>query len=289
MVCHETYRDARRQLAAARGGDKRRRRRLVVRPSTARPVERRPLEKMSKSKKNVVDPDADHRRPTAPTPRAGSCCPTARPSATSNGPRPASRAPGASSSGCGAWSTTALAALPPAGTADARRSSPTAAIALRRADPQDHRRRHRRHRALPLQQGGGAAPRARQRASTTLERRGAGDRLGAARGARDLRPPDRADDAASRRGAVAGARATRRCWPTRPGRWPTPTLLRRRHGDDRGAGQRQAARHDRAAARQRKRARPSRRRWRDAVQRAMAGKAARKVIVVPNRIVNVVV
>ena len=39
---------------------------------------------------------------TAPTPRAGSCCRTARPSATSNGPRPASPAPGASSSACSA-------------------------------------------------------------------------------------------------------------------------------------------------------------------------------------------
>ena len=41
-------------------------------------------------------------RPTAPTRRAGSCSPTARPSAISNGPRPASRAPGASCSGSGA-------------------------------------------------------------------------------------------------------------------------------------------------------------------------------------------
>ena len=52
-------------------------------------------------------PGRDHRRPTASTPRAGSCCPTARPSATWNGPRPASTAPGASPSGCGAWSTAA--------------------------------------------------------------------------------------------------------------------------------------------------------------------------------------
>ena len=41
---------------------------------------------MSKSKKNVVDPD-DIIATTAPTPRAGSCCRTRRPSATSNGPR----------------------------------------------------------------------------------------------------------------------------------------------------------------------------------------------------------
>ncbi len=39
---------------------------------------------------------------TAPIPRAGSCCRTARPSVTSNGRRPASPAPGASSSACSA-------------------------------------------------------------------------------------------------------------------------------------------------------------------------------------------
>ncbi len=44
---------------------------------------------------------------TAPTRRAGSCCPIPRPSATSNGPRRASRAPGGSSSGSGAWSARA--------------------------------------------------------------------------------------------------------------------------------------------------------------------------------------
>ena len=50
-------------------------------------------------------PRRHHRRPTAPTPRAGSCCRTRRPSATWTGPTPASRAPGASCSGCGGWSS----------------------------------------------------------------------------------------------------------------------------------------------------------------------------------------
>ena len=43
-------------------------------------------------------------RPTGPTRRACSCSPTARPSATWNGPTPASTAPGATSTASGAWS-----------------------------------------------------------------------------------------------------------------------------------------------------------------------------------------
>ena len=46
----------------------------------------------------------DHVRPTAPTSPAGSCCRTRRPTATWNGPSAACRAPGASPTGCGAWS-----------------------------------------------------------------------------------------------------------------------------------------------------------------------------------------
>ena len=48
-----------------------------------------------------------HPRTTAPTSRAGSCCRIRRRTATWNGPNAASRAPGASCSGCGGWSAKA--------------------------------------------------------------------------------------------------------------------------------------------------------------------------------------
>ncbi len=50
--------------------------------ATGEPVEIGPIEKMSKSKQQHRRPRRHHRAATAPTPRAGSCCPTPRPSAT---------------------------------------------------------------------------------------------------------------------------------------------------------------------------------------------------------------
>ena len=88
MVCHETYRAPTAPGCCPRRSSARRAA-SVVRISDKTPVEVGRSEKMSKSKKNVVDPD-EIIPATAPTPRAGSCCRTARPSATSNGPRPAS-------------------------------------------------------------------------------------------------------------------------------------------------------------------------------------------------------
>ncbi len=100
------------------------------------------VEKMSKSKRNTVDP-ATSSRPTAPTRRGCSCSPTARPSAISNGPTPASTAPGATSIGSGGWSTSG--ARTPAGS-----SSPTSVDAGKRAGhgaqaagPSQHRERDR--------------------------------------------------------------------------------------------------------------------------------------------------
>ena len=58
-------------------------------------------------------------RPTAPTWRAGSCCRTRRPSATSNGPSAACRARGASPTGCGGRS-----AKPPSSPRTPRPSGP---------------------------------------------------------------------------------------------------------------------------------------------------------------------
>ena len=57
MVCHETYQGCRRQLGLARRGRKARRQGVPQRQS-AQPVDIGPSEKMSKSKKNVIAPEA---------------------------------------------------------------------------------------------------------------------------------------------------------------------------------------------------------------------------------------
>ena len=71
-------------------------------------------------------------------------------------------------------------------------------------DPQDDRSGHRRSRKIPLQPRRRAHPRADQCAGGHPGRR-AGRRRGAARGARSRDAADRSDDAASRRGDVADA------------------------------------------------------------------------------------
>ena len=130
MVTHETYRDAdgswlyaRRRSTRGDGGDGARTRHGASRSTIGRDRE-------------DVEVEEEHGRSrttsstaTAPTPRAGSCCRTLRPSATWNGPRPASPAPGASPS-----ASTAS----PKASARSRRSSPDepptdAARTLRRA------------------------------------------------------------------------------------------------------------------------------------------------------------
>ena len=67
-------------------------------------------------------------------------------------------------------------------------------------------------------------------------------------------------------------------------------LAGRRHGDRRGTAQRQAARHHRSCPRTRRRTRRRRRRWPcPSSCAALDGQTPKRVIVVPNRIVNVVV
>ena len=97
-----------------------------------------PIEKMSKSKTQHRRPRRHHRRATAPTWRAGSCCRTRRRSATWNGPSAACRAPGASCSGCGGWSARRARS---AATAPAARPAQfsAGALALRKASPQGAR------------------------------------------------------------------------------------------------------------------------------------------------------
>ncbi len=91
----------RRDVADARG-DRARRRRQGRAPLRQEPRRGRPLGEDVQVEEERRRPGRDHPRLRRRTPRAGSCCPTARPSAISNGPRPASPAPGASSSACSA-------------------------------------------------------------------------------------------------------------------------------------------------------------------------------------------
>ena len=153
-------------------------------------------------------------------------------------------------------------------------------------DPQDDRRGHRRSRQVPLQPRRRAHPRADQRArghpgGRTRRRRGA------ARGARSRDAPDRADDAAPRRGDVADARTRAliadAAWPK-----PDPELARDEqvtlavqvNGKLRGTVElpRDAAARD---AEEAALALPQ-------VARLLDGRTPRKIVVVPNRIVSVV-
>ena len=160
MVCHETYRAADgtwllpEEIERVDGGK-------VVRVSDKSPVEVGRSEKMSKSKKNVVDPDQIIHDYGADT---------ARWFMLSDSP-PERDLEWTEAGVAGAWrfqqrlhriASEAMASLPAAGAAEARG-------VLRRGDraaprrAQDDRRRLGRHRGVPLQQGGGAPVRARQR------------------------------------------------------------------------------------------------------------------------------
>ena len=80
-------------------------RRTVIARRDRRGGQRRPLGEDEQVEEEHGRSQRASSRPMAPTPRAGSCSPTARPSATWNGPRPGSKAPGASPTACGAWSS----------------------------------------------------------------------------------------------------------------------------------------------------------------------------------------
>ena len=102
MVCHETYRDAEGRWyypdeVETRAG------RLAVRED-GRPVTAGRSEAMSKSKRNTVDPEAIIEAYGADTARLFMLSDSPARRATSNGPTPASREPGATSQPSGAWS-----------------------------------------------------------------------------------------------------------------------------------------------------------------------------------------
>ena len=285
MVTHETFKARRRPLARARRGRARRGgdwvtvadRRAGRPPAASRRCPSRSATRSIPSRSSTA---------TAPTRCAGSCCPTARPSATSNGPRPASRAPGASCTGCGAWSTSARPACRPA----ARPASSSAGgHGAQAPGAPDDRPGHRRARAAALQQGRGPGARAvqRDRGVRAGERRRPG---AAARGAGD------------RRACCSGRWC--RIWPRSCGSgsgherllvetpWPEadPAWLVADTVIVADPGQRQAAGRARAAARQPRAAEVEALALADAaVRRAMEGKPPRRVVVVPDKIVNVVV
>ena len=233
----------RRQLAVARGGRAQRQTAAWCAHRDGSPVEVGRSEKMSKSKKNVVDPDQIIRDYGADT---------ARWFMLSDSP-PERDLEWTEAGVDGAWRFQQrlyrlLAAPSPTcrrPDAPSPRASPTPH--RRCVAPHNRRRRLGRHRALPLQQGGGAALRAGQRHRGVQRRPGRG-RSWALRETLEIfvrligpMTPHLG------RGAVAVARPPR-CWPTRlaDGR---PGAARRRRRDGGGPGERQAARHHAAARR----------------------------------------
>jgi leucyl-tRNA synthetase len=232
MVLHETYRASDgtwllpEEVERTAGGK-------VVRAADKSPVEVGRSEKMSKSKKNVVDPDQIIHDYGADT---------ARWFMLSDSP-PERDLEWTEAGVTGAWrfqqrlhriASEAAAELPAVGA-----TKPG-------AFPPAHCRRLGRHRGLPFQQGGGAPLRTGQ-CHRRHQGHGRGHKMGVARNAGDLRAPDRPDDAASRRGALAGTRpqnSTGRC--ALAGR--RECAAGRRHRYRRRPAQRQAARD--CAARQ---------------------------------------
>ena len=166
---------------------------------------------------------------TAPTWRAGSCCRIRRPSATSNGPSAACRAPGDSRSGSGGSS-----ARRPRWRRRRRRTRPATVRGGRAGAAQG--------RARGAVEGVGrdrerCTSTSRSRTSTSSPTRSASSigaqesaptpdyALGGARGGRDPGEAVPADDAAPRRGMLGGARAQDAAGDASRGRRWKPELL----------------------------------------------------------------
>ena len=286
MVLHETYRATDgtwllpEEVERTAGGN-------VVRASDKSPVEVGRSEKMSKSKKNVVDPDQIIHDYGADT---------ARWFMLSDSP-PERDLEWTEAGITGAWrfqqrlfriATTALAVLPPVGTARPARRSPTAATELRRAA---HKTIAGVSTDIEAFHFNKAVARLYELANTidSTEPTDDGARW-ALREALEIfvrlagpMTPHLAEElwqALGHKSLLADSP-----WPL-----AEDALAGRRHGDDGGTAQRQAARHlavaqgcaqgcrrdgGIGAARDRR--------------AALAGKTPKRVIVVPNRIVNVVV
>ena len=283
-------------MARAVGGARRdgRARRAALSASTATSRSRSARPRKCRSRSATPSIRTRSSRPTAPTRRAGSCCRIRRPSATSSGPRPASRA--RSSRSQRLWRLICeieriVGPERPATPARYRRGGA--------AHPPDRAcgagQDRGRDRAAALQclhrHDLRVRQRARARAVGAIEEAPVADdlRCGLRRGRRHPRPLLRADDAASGGGMLGGARPQDLRRRRARGRSPTaasssrptsPMSCRstaRSGASSRSSGTPTPERVERAALAL------------DAVVRAMDNKPARRVIIVPHRIVNVVV
>ena len=290
MVVHETYRAngewvTPAEVAMVGAGDERR----ATLKTTGAPVEIGGIEKMSKSKKNTVDPDdiiGSYGADTARWFMLSDSPPERDVIWTEEGVQGAWRfvqrlwrlvGDAAGDRGC---------AQPAAPAGVQRRGSGAAQGRASRAVA-----RHRRHRAAALQRLRRAHLRIRQRLRRLARQHRDRARrrlpLGRARSRRHSRPPVQSDDAAPRRGMLVGARphhagreralADARAWPADRGHITLPVQINGKKRAD-VTVPRDA---DKAEIEQAVLAL-------EAVHRALEGKTPKKVIVVPGRIVNVV-
>ncbi len=165
-------------------GQARRRRRRAHAPRCLRPASRSrsAASRRCRSRRRTPSTPTTSWRRTAPMWRAGSCCPIRRPSATSNGPSAACRAPGASSTGCGGWSARRPRSPQAPGERPAEFSPP--ALVVRKA-AHSALAKVPRHREAALQRLRRAYLRIRQRLGSAIAKdEHAGLRLGGARGGR---------------------------------------------------------------------------------------------------------
>ena len=225
---HGVPRDLSRRRRAT--GSSRRRSRCATRAarsSSGRPArrQRRPLgEDEQVEARTSVDPKRDHRDLSAPTRRACSCSPTARPSATRMDRRGVE---GAWRFVNRLWRMVAQAGHGLAPLA-ARRSPELSAARARSAAP----RRSTTIAASPRTSRSSASTAAVARMSASSPTRWRSSRATGEGRAAVLREaietagaPCRADDAASRRGALASARPSEPAGRAKPGRAPIPSLL----------------------------------------------------------------
>ncbi len=279
MVCHETYKDQSGEWLEPAEIEKRDGGFFVK--GTNKPVTVGPSEKMSKSKRNVVTPSVIIDQFGADTIRWFMLSDT-----------PPERDIEWTDQGAeGCWRflqrihrlVTETTNLPPPGTKIGKTEGASPRTAPRH--PSRHRRGDGRSRGLALQPCGGTDLHARQRHQ---RHRCVRRRRGAARGAGGAGPALQSDDAAPGRDLLAGA------WTCANGGRDAMAGIRPRahalrHGRHRGAGQRQAPRRNRGPARRQRRCSAEAALALDGVTRALDGKAPKRVIVVPERIVNIVV
>ena len=266
MVVHETYRAGRRLGRAGAGHDRERGRRAARQDHRDRRAGRdRRRSRRCRSRRRTSSTPTTSWAATAPTSRAGSCCRIRRPSATSNGPSAACRAPGGSRSGSGGWSARRPRSR---SSAPAQRPAPFGEGATGAAQGRARRARQGvgRDREAALQRRGRASLRVRQRVQRVDRRRRR------ARRRRTMRWAVReAAEILVKLFQPMMPHLAEECWAalghktllaTQP--WPAlePALLVENTDHAAGAGQRQEARRRHGAARRVETRRSKRRCWR---------------------------